>query len=74
MFWKWIFCGNCAERYLKTNQGMEWQVIKEQSMKATVSAKKQQTNKELKYCLSVIYIRVQDMGIHSRKTNLTLSR
>jgi len=43
-------------------------------MKATVSAKKQRTNKELKYCLSVIHIRVQDMGIHSRKTNLTLSR
>lgn len=35
---------------LENNQGVKWQVIKEQSMKATMSAKKQQTNKELEHC------------------------
>lgn len=46
MLCKWIFCGSCAERDLKTNQGVKWQVIKEQSMKATMSAKKQQTKSQ----------------------------
>lgn len=35
---------------LENNQGVKWQVIKEQSMNATMSAKKQQTNKELEHC------------------------
>lgn len=39
----------CRES-LENNQGVKWQVIKEQSMKATMSAKKQQTNKELEHC------------------------
>lgn len=39
----------CRES-LENNQGVKWQVIKEESMKATVSAKKQQTNKELEHC------------------------
>lgn len=35
---------------LENNQGVKWQVINEQSMKAAMSAKKQQTNKELEHC------------------------
>lgn len=35
---------------MKAIQGVKWQVIKEQSMEATMFAKKQQINKELEHC------------------------